>query len=246
MVCGQLPGGYNMNSVNKISWHRRWPTKGLIPSGVVPRPEKYDGPALLVLAPDSQEPEPLMVAMVACVLPNFEWSLDVTCGLQAFMIFHVDSMKYSGCWGAFFYGDKVVQPPAFLDLRSLILILGPRNLCFRGYRISGVTDHKLHSTGLLDMQVSHATCLVAKVCKRQRNQRPVLHYHGGCWSLKCEFERKSKFHGVPEDWQFLDVFTSNPSCFWQVASGAGSHYNMMQVVVGRVGLQPTGIANRSM
>ena len=61
-----------MNSVNKISWHRRWPTKGLIPSGVVPRPEKYDGPALLVLAPDSQEPEPLMVAMVACVLPNFE------------------------------------------------------------------------------------------------------------------------------------------------------------------------------
>ena len=54
----KFPGGYNMNSVNEISWHRRWPTKGLIPSGVVPRPEKYDGPALLVLAPDSQEPEP--------------------------------------------------------------------------------------------------------------------------------------------------------------------------------------------
>jgi len=53
----KFPGGYNMNSVNEILWHRRWPTKGLIPSGVVPRPEKYDGPALLVLAPDSQEPE---------------------------------------------------------------------------------------------------------------------------------------------------------------------------------------------
>ena len=57
LVCGQLSRwihDFTQNIMASQMAHQRLDSKFM-----APRPEKYNGPALLVLAPDSQEPEPL-------------------------------------------------------------------------------------------------------------------------------------------------------------------------------------------